>query len=154
MSGVSWGVHSMPQMGMDGRNFLAWHRHFLLRLEKRLQTVSPAVTIPYWDWIANPDIPPPINEGPLLQSWSVTRHWNPAILPPAPEVASANQPNTFDPFQARLEQVHNNVHRAVGGTMNSSSSPADPLFWLHHANIDRLWSIWQAKPGNGTPANL
>jgi hypothetical protein len=27
-------------------------------------------------------------------------------------------------------------------------SPADPLFWMHHAQIDRLWSIWQAVAGN------
>jgi tyrosinase len=29
-----------------------------------------------------------------------------------------------------------------------TTSPADPLFWLHHAQVDRLWSLWQAKPSN------
>src|SRR5690606_29593427 len=24
-------------------------------------------------------------------------------------------------------------------------SPGDPLFWLHHANIDRIWALWQAQ---------
>lgn len=23
--------------------------------------------------------------------------------------------------------------------------PADPIFWMHHANIDRIWSIFQDK---------
>ena len=25
------------------------------------------------------------------------------------------------------------------------ASPADPIFWLHHANLDRVWWSWQAK---------
>src|SRR6266571_1110573 len=40
------------------------------------------------------------------------------------------------------------VHSAVGGDMETGSSPSDPLFWLHHANIDRLWAKWQKQhPG-------
>ena len=32
--------------------------------------------------------------------------------------------------------------------MSAFMSPLDPLFWLHHANIDRLWATWQARnPG-------
>src|SRR4051812_38101080 len=60
-AGMSWGVHTMPQMGMVGRNFLAWHRQYLVALEKRLQKVSPSVTLPYWDWIADPRIPPQLS---------------------------------------------------------------------------------------------
>jgi tyrosinase len=29
-----------------------------------------------------------------------------------------------------------------------ATAPADPIFWMHHANIDRLWWQWQqAHPG-------
>jgi tyrosinase len=37
--------------------------------------------------------------------------------------------------------------------MATSSSPSDPVFWLHHANIDRLWSKWQAKHPGANPPN-
>ena len=54
---------------------------------------------------------------------------------------------------------HNLVHRWVNGTMVTMASPNDPVFWLHHANIDRLWGIWQRLnpsicwylPGRGAP---
>jgi tyrosinase len=39
--------------------------------------------------------------------------------------------------------LHNLVHRWVNGTMITMCSPNDPVFWLHHANIDRLWGDWQ-----------
>jgi tyrosinase len=35
----------------------------------------------------------------------------------------------------------------VFGTMASNSSPNDPVFFLHHANIDRLWSVWMDRHG-------
>jgi tyrosinase len=25
------------------------------------------------------------------------------------------------------------------------ASPADPIFWMHHANLDRVWWSWQKK---------
>src|SRR5215216_5899116 len=40
----TWGVHSMP--GMRGRNFLAWHRWYLLEFERRLQQEDADVAIP------------------------------------------------------------------------------------------------------------
>lgn len=39
--------------------------------------------------------------------------------------------------------IHNLVHRYVNGTMVLMASPNDPVFWLHHCNIDRLWGDWQ-----------
>lgn len=44
---------------------------------------------------------------------------------------------------------HNNVHGAVNGFMGDFMSPVDPLFWLHHANIDRLWSLWTRREKAG-----
>lgn len=57
--------------------------------------------------------------------------------------------------QAAERDLHNLVHRYVGGvwpkagafdfgTMMQMSSPNDPVFWLHHCNLDRMWSAWQA----------
>jgi tyrosinase len=42
-------------------------------------------------------------------------------------------------------QPHNNVHNCIGGLMEDMLSPIDPLFFLHHANIDRLWDVWTRK---------
>ncbi|MBF2002253.1 MAG: tyrosinase family protein [Synechococcales cyanobacterium M58_A2018_015] len=36
------------------------------------------------------------------------------------------------------------------GTMDSiPSSPYDPIFWLNHANVDRLWAEWQDQGHSG-----
>jgi tyrosinase len=51
---------------------------------------------------------------------------------------------------------HNLVHNCVGGAYNpapadqqgfmqANLSPVDPLFFLHHSNIDRLWDVWTRK---------
>ncbi|KAJ5219622.1 hypothetical protein N7468_008826 [Penicillium chermesinum] len=47
-----------------------------------------------------------------------------------------------------LEYIHNNIHGWVGGDFNGHMSQIpvatfDPLFWLHHCNIDRIWALWQ-----------
>ncbi len=43
--------------------------------------------------------------------------------------------------------MHNRVHMWVGGNMESGTSPNDPVFWLHHCFVDKLWDIWmQLKP--------
>lgn len=42
-------------------------------------------------------------------------------------------------------QPHNNVHNDVGGFMGDFLSPVDPIFFMHHSNIDRLWDVWTRK---------
>lgn len=41
--------------------------------------------------------------------------------------------------------IHNNVHVWVAGDMQWSSSPNDPIFFLHHCNVDRIWAAWQEQ---------
>ena len=38
---------------------------------------------------------------------------------------------------------HNDVHIHIGGILGGPDSPADPLFFLLHANVDRAWALWQ-----------
>jgi tyrosinase len=49
----------------------------------------------------------------------------------------------------RLENLpHNVIHDDVGGLMGDPRTAAlDPIFWLHHANIDRLWDEWIRQGG-------
>lgn len=61
-------------------------------------------------------------------------------------------------FRNRLEgwygagSIHNRVHLWVGGTMTGMCSPNDPIFFLHHANVDRLWAQWQRSHADLTYA--
>ena len=49
------------------------------------------------------------------------------------------------------QQPHNQVHNAVGGIMQTGTSPRDPIFWAHHAMVDRLWDIWDQMRGHRNP---
>ncbi|KAF2115499.1 hypothetical protein BDV96DRAFT_646497 [Lophiotrema nucula] len=57
-----------------------------------------------------------------------------------------------------LESTHDTIHNLVGsdGHMSVIAYAAfDPIFWLHHANVDRMFAIWQALNPNSyvTPVN-
>ncbi|HWX64974.1 MAG TPA: tyrosinase family protein [Rhodanobacter sp.] len=48
-------------------------------------------------------------------------------------------------------QMHNEVHGWVGGLMGIVQvSPNDPVFFLHHANVDRIWAMWQSQNSGQT----
>jgi Common central domain of tyrosinase/Polyphenol oxidase middle domain len=55
-------------------------------------------------------------------------------------------------LEGRLEsKPHDSMHGAIGGfggwMSNFVQAPLDPLFWVHHANIDRLWKRWLGQGG-------
>ncbi|KAI9290999.1 Di-copper centre-containing protein, partial [Neoconidiobolus thromboides FSU 785] len=53
---------------------------------------------------------------------------------------------TIDKFCNDLEYVpHGTVHSAIGGEFGTHASPNDPIFWSHHAFIDKLFYVWQKR---------
>ncbi|HEY4641056.1 MAG TPA: tyrosinase family protein [Thermoanaerobaculia bacterium] len=65
------------------------------------------------------------------------------------------QPSGTTEFSILEGLPHNNVHNCIGGVgpldpgpygnMTNFLSPFDPIFFLHHANMDRLWDVWTRK---------
>jgi tyrosinase len=65
------------------------------------------------------------------------------------------QPSGNTEFSILEGMPHNNVHNCIGGVgpldpgpygnMTNFLSPFDPVFFLHHANMDRLWDVWTRK---------
>jgi Common central domain of tyrosinase len=47
---------------------------------------------------------------------------------------------------------HGTVHVQLGGWMRDPEEAAqDPIFWLHHANIDRIWAVWNEREAKANP---
>jgi tyrosinase len=86
-------------------------------------------------------------------------HMNNIISEPNFEMFMSSHPSGQDSTDPKWQRVggaygplesgpHNYVHSSfVGGNMITFMSPLDPIFWLHHANLDRIWDLWN-KRGN------
>jgi tyrosinase len=51
-------------------------------------------------------------------------------------------------YLGKPQRLHNAVHAWVGKDMRRMTSPNDPVFYLHHANVDRIWTAWQTLHPN------
>ena len=140
--------------------FLAWHRGFLARFEAQLRKASgnSALVLPYWNYYEHPLVPAEFRDSssPLYVRNRTGTDVSGACTLGAFDPALIHfQRGKTDAFEPAVESApHNGVHNLIGGTMNNIAvSPRDPIFWLHHANIDRLWDAWvQAGDGRRMPA--
>ena len=151
-AGHMWGAHG-------GVNFLSWHREYLAKLEARLMAINPLVTLPYWDWVTDrAAIPVALTDPHDISDWGITRGaaFNGNSLASAAQFNTLLAGSNFITFQNTLEAApfHNRLHVLVGGTMVTSASPADPVFWLHHAFIDKTWADWQVLHPGVNPPNI
>ncbi len=175
------GIHGLPlpmycQHGTP--LFLPWHRAYLYFFEKALQDQVAGVTLPWWDWSTgaipdayaaasdasgqpNPLVASPIQPAARQQGIPDATQRDPggAGAPPLPTDADVTRvlaASDFTDFQLQLEDLHNQVHVWVGGTMAEIPVAAyDPIFWAHHCMIDRLWRLWQlTHPQGGPPTTL
>lgn len=135
--------------------FLAWHRGLLIRFEGWLRKASgdDALVLPYWNYYDQPKMPAQFLDptSALYRKGRTGDDVTGALsLDPFADTVVNFQRGTDNPFEEIVEaRPHNPVHNLIGGAMAQVPlSPWDPIFWVHHANIDRLWAAW-VKAGNG-----
>ena len=155
-------------------HFLPWHRYYLLEIENILQQIDCRVTLPYWAWCLNAEVPwdadlwrsaphwlggngwrsdQCVQSGPFRKG-----HWTPVgggclrrqfsgTLPTCMDINSllSFEADDFHDFELGLRGFHGNVHCKIGGTMCSSRAAEAPEFFLHHGYIDKIWNDWQKR---------
>jgi tyrosinase len=87
----------------------------------------------------------PLAVGDPVQAMSCASFVGSVQSPPAEFGGSPADPSVqFASGVGVVENTpHNQVHVLVGGWMSDPDTAAqDPIFWLHHANIDRIWNEW------------
>jgi Common central domain of tyrosinase/Polyphenol oxidase middle domain len=159
--------------------FLAWHRMYIYFFERILHSYmpnSPTLGLPYWDYQTCSKIPDSVRVNKIKSTkkdntlYDDTREGTLASGGYLPEyditknnfknskiyktIEAALDITEFYDFQKKLEVPHGAIHRTVGGNLATYASPLDPLFWLNHANVDRLWEKWLTqKGGRCNPTN-
>ncbi|MDR5740479.1 MULTISPECIES: tyrosinase family protein [unclassified Caballeronia] len=140
--------------------FLAWHRGYMYYIEQQLKTTSgdTGLTLPYWDYYTYPVIPSEFTDtasgNPLYVSRVNSNVYQALDLSPFASTVVNMQRGTRNAFETKFENApHNPVHDIIGGYMgNILTAPIDPIFYLHHCNIDRLWSAWELRSTSKVPA--
>jgi tyrosinase len=154
--------------------FLPWHRAYLYYFEMAMRDRVSGVTLPWWDWTLRPPRqnglpaiftaragrdgqPNPLlgfrinlpNTNPPLVRNTARSPAPPGQLPTQGDVDGALARTDWNDFTDALEDLHDRVHGWVSGDMGIVATAAfDPIFWSHHAMMDRLWWLWQVRNGN------
>jgi len=154
-----------------GPAFSPWHRAFVLDLERQLQIIDPSVTVPYWRFdepapnVFDADFmggfsgtsSPSFTSTNPLALWRVENMTGISRMPlfapnQAPDIisefATIAVSNQYDAFNSALESgPHNRAHALSSGPAGwigtIPTAVRDPLFFLLHSNVDRLWAKWQ-----------
>ena len=146
--------------------FLTWHRMFTWYFERVLQQASgdPNFRLPYWDYSANGRIPRAFRDQTYVNQNGQTvpnplyvsarnpnlNNGSQALQSAATSAANAMAATTEASFRTRIELTpHGTVHCGLtaGGCPNGymgapATAALDPIFYVHHANIDRLYECW------------
>ena len=167
---------SSPQ-AHGAAGFLPWHRAYILDLERELQAIDPSVSLPYWrfdrpapniftrDFLGVSDSIGTVQFSPTnpLQFWrtdgvqGINRlpFFNTAGAPPGlrSEAQTLALGNQYPAFRIMEGNPHGTAHTSFDGSISGIPTAArDPLFFLLHCNVDRLWAKWQRQFGRFNPA--
>ena len=166
-------MHTQPASPEEhgGPGFLPWHRAYILDLERELQAIDPRVTLPYWrfdqpapqlftrDYLGEPGPGDFVRfrAGHPLEHWTTdfqpgiwrALQFNPNNAPHRPmneaaTMALGGTSNTYASFRNMEGNPHGQAHVSFTGWVSSIPTAArDPLFFMLHCNVDRLWARWQ-----------
>ncbi len=153
--------------------FCPWHRWYLYYFEQIVRYVlgDDEFSLPYWNYLSGDvkdlSIPEPFRDSasPLFRanrnSWVNAGEridkQNPGSmnLDALGEPGYIDEPNGGIGFCPQLDgNPHGLVHVYVGTRTNMGAVPFaanDPIFYLHHCNIDRLWESWNRAAGHNNP---
>lgn len=146
--------------------FFTWHRAEMKAFEDALRAVGCHIALPFWDWSSGPTtgiphacrhptyvnragntVPNPLFSGPRANGGMTTRSANidtTSFADLATSVQAAMSEPSFTSFQQLINSPHGSVHGRVGGDMALIATASyDPIFYFHHANVDRIWAEWQ-----------
>lgn len=165
--------------GQNTNHFLPWHRMFVFFFEQIIREVSgrPDFTLPYWDYTSAD----PLKRGivplqfrlPLDPVFNVLYRSNRTSLANTGQRIDKTQPTDQMDISATMacaaystvgtvlgfcrsidSNIHGRIHVLVGTASNMGAVPyaaRDPLFWVHHSTIDRMWASWNANYAGVNP---
>ena len=131
--------------------------------------------LPYWDWSSSPQMPEVFWKDSLQNDTRPPQGW---VKDPFDYKRQNAENAQADPDRVGTDRIgnilkkrfygvifgngtgqmesgpHGYIHNEfIRGNMGKAETAAlDPIFWLHHANIDRLWSIWMKMHADATPS--
>lgn len=161
--------------GQNYNHFMPWHRMFVYFFEDIVRQVSQRsdFALPYWDYTSSD----PAKRGVVPKQFRMPSDPVFGVLYRSNRTSLANSGQPIQKYQAGDAMdisapmaaptysnsgsklgfcrgidagVHGRVHVLVGTSSNMGAVPyaaRDPLFWVHHANIDRMWASWTRNGG-------
>jgi tyrosinase len=170
---------SLPQ-GHGAPGFLPWHRAYLLDLERELQAIDASVALHYWRFdrpaaniftgnflgVADQNGTVQFSATNPLRFWATdgmlginrfplfpTNTAPPGLRNEDDTLALGGSGNLYALFRRMERNPHGFAHTSFGGSIQDPATAAkDPLFFLLHCNVDRLWAKWQKRFGRFDPA--
>lgn len=162
--------------------FLPWHRAYLLDLERELQAIDPSVALPYWRFnepapalftdtylgVSDSNGRVHFVAGHPLGNWTTdnvvgiirkpdfdTNEAPWGLRTEADTIKLGGTGGAYSKFIAMQGDPHGYAHTSFPGSSiyDTGTAAKDPLFFLLHANLDRLWAYWQWAYKRWDPAN-
>lgn len=137
--------------------FFAWHRRQMFELEKAMKDINPNISIPFWSSSTDQSVNSTLWDqnfmGQFDADWGLGRNVGASGPLPTPQTIIDVQANIdFLLYSNDMERgdTHTGGHRFAGGVMRTSRSPRDPVFYLHHTYIDKLWHDWEVANQNSS----